>query len=143
MVAQRLSLTTHQAGGIRAGAICLLRRPSEECGSIRGSEGCRLYRDRETASRRRSEAFHSQAQQLLANTRAGRLPNTRSAVPRLFTMDPKTISVGRRTSRQQIVNSVAHEPPGACHLQRKPRRNQRNHTVDRLSRGQRHPAVVV
>jgi hypothetical protein len=27
-------------------------------------------------------------------------------------MDPETISVGRRTCRQQIVNSVAHEPPG-------------------------------
>jgi hypothetical protein len=26
-------------------------------------------------------------------------------------MDPKTISVGRRICRQQVVNSVAHEPP--------------------------------
>jgi hypothetical protein len=56
---------------------------------------------------RRSIAKHNNSRRtlgLVACPTPGRLP-------RLFTMDPKTISVGRRICRQQVVNSVAHEPP--------------------------------
>jgi hypothetical protein len=63
--------------GRRADVSCVFRRLAEECGSIRGSEGCRVPRDLETASQRRSDATNSQAQQFRVGKRANGGENRR------------------------------------------------------------------